>query len=354
MTQTRLLSRAAVLLTRLALAAWLVTTMVASSGCASVLNRDPNLRWWAFKTFGADRICPEMLKASVPLKMQDGAPTIGRYFPSSCSYSINEQNRTVLVNIGGNGYAYLPTIKRSGFTLNVSVEYAFDFYMHDEGAWVWGKMARIAAGPDFKMTNSENKVIDIATVMTPAGSAANLFGGQVVTGFVSRGFTVIETDNGSKEFSLGILPPGKHPFRPVMVDSDDEAYTFQNDTADIYTNQQDFIGPLEVADDDQVIQLKGTLNGPNAVDLIVVNKMTGESWRQAYQAGAPAGPPPGPALTGAMVQPGPFLRKFNVPPGFYYVVVDNSAAAGQASPAAGLPVFDTSVRMTYLAQLVEE
>lgn len=326
-----------------------------ASGCAGILNRDPNLRWWAFKTYGADRICPEMLKTSVPLKLSDGAPTIGRYFPQSCSYSINEQNRTVVVNIGGNGFAYLPTVRRAGFTMNVTVEYAFDFYMHDEGAWVWGKMARINAGPDFRMTNSENKVVDLATVMTPAGPAANLFGGQLVTGLLARGFTVIETDSGSKEFSLGLLPAGKHPLRPIEIDEDDEALTYQNDVADIYAGQMDVLGPFEIADEDQRLQIRGTLGG-NPVDFLVVNRMTGDFWRQSYQAGAPVSAPPGPIVTGALVQPGPFTRKFKLNPGLYYVFVDNSSGVGQASPQGTLtaPLFDTSVRMAYVVQLVEE
>jgi hypothetical protein len=336
-------------------AAALIGASLSQTSCAGILNRDPNLRWWAFKTYGADRICPEMLKTSVPLKMQEGAPTIGRFFPSSCTYSINEPNRTVVVSIGGSGYAYLPTSKLSSFTMTATVEYSFDFFMHEDGAWVWGKMARMAAGPDFRMTNSQNPIVDIATGLTPAGSAANLFGGQVVSGFIARGFTVVETDTG-KEFSLGYLPAGRYPFRPVEVDDEDEAYTFQNDVADVRNNQMDFLGPFEVADDDQAIQIRGTLAGANAVDFIVVPKMTGDVWRESYQAGAPPGPPPGSIIMGGVVQPGPFVRRFNLNPGLYYVVVDNSMGVGQASPGFTLPgpLMDPSVRLTYVAQLVEE
>lgn len=327
----------------------------ASTGCASIINRDPNLRWWAFKTYGADRICPEILKASVPLKLSgENSPTIGRYYPASCSTSINEERRVVVVNIGGSGYAYMATAKRVGFTLNVSPEYAFDFYMHEDGNWVWGKLARVAAGPDFRTTNVENKVVDLAAGLTPAGGMANLFGGQVVSGFLSKGFTVVESDEG-KEFSLGILPPGKRPFRPIEVDSSDEAYTFSNETADIYSNQQDFLGPFEIADEDQRLSIKGTLAG-GAVDFVIVSKQTGDLWRQSYQSGAPVSGPPGPIMGQSMVQAGPFNRKFQLNPGVYYVIVDNSASTGQASPLFSLPnpLFDASVRLTYLAQLIEE
>jgi hypothetical protein len=333
----------------------LCSTALAQTGCASIINRDPSLRWWAFKTYGADRICPEILKASVPLKLGgDGSPTIGRYYPTSCSTSINEEKHTVVVNIGGGGYAYMQPAKRVGFTLNVSPEYAFDFFMHDEGNWVWGKLSRVAAGPDFRMTNAENKMVDLATGLTPAGGAANLFGSQIVSGFLSKGFTVVESDAG-KEFSLGILPPGKHPFRPIEVDSSDETFTFTNETVDIYANQQDFLGPFEIADEDQRLSFKGTLAG-GAVDFVIVSKQTGDAWRQSYQSGALISGAPGPIMGQSLVQAGPFTRKFELKPGLYYVVVDNSAAAGQASPLLAMPnpLFDPSVRLTYLAQLVEE
>ncbi len=340
---------------RTALCLSLLGLTPSSSGCAGIINRDPNLRWWAFKTYGVERICPEILKASVPLKLSgDGSPTIGRYFPSSCTTSVNETNRTVVVNIQGSGYAYLTTAKRLGFTLNVAPEYAFDFFMHEDGNWVWGKLNRVAGGPDFRVRNAENKVIDLATGLTPAGGAANLFGGQVVSGFLARGFTVVESDEG-KEFALGILPPGKKPFRPIEVDDDDEAYTFANETADIYSNQIDFLGPFEVADDDQQISIKGTLSG-GAVDMVVVPKLTGDMWRVSHESGAPVSAPPTAVITGAMVQPGPFQKKFDVKPGLYYVVVDNSSAIGQANPPLTLPnpLFDASVRLTYLAQLIED
>ncbi|NUP12593.1 MAG: hypothetical protein HOW73_41645 [Polyangiaceae bacterium] len=335
--------------------AMLLAALPLTSGCAAVINRDPNLRWWAFKTYGADRICPEILKTSVPLKAQgDRSPTIGRYFPDACSYSINEQNRTVVVNVSGSGYAYLPTAKRTSFTLTMAPEYAFDFYLHEDGNWIWGKMTRMAGGPDFKMKNSDNKVLDIAGIVTPAGSVANLFGGQVVGGFVARGFTVVESDEG-KEFTLGILPPGKRPFKPMQVDSDDE-FTFANETADVFARQQDFLGPFEVADDDQFIVLKGNLVGPNAVDFVVIDKQRGDLWRNSYEAGNGASTPPGNPIAQSVVQPGPFTRKFQLRRGLYYVVVDNSTAVGQASPPVQLPnpLYDSSVRMTYVAQLVED
>jgi hypothetical protein len=339
-------------LPRALLVVWIMAFAIAASGCGAILNNDPNLRWWAFKTFGAQRVCPEMLKASVPLRFQEGQPITGRYFPTSCTHSINDQNRSILVNVSGTGYAYMPTVKRIGFNLSVSVEYAFDYRFEDDGVWAWGKLTRVAAGPDFRIVSVENKIADIATILTPAGTAANSVGGQVVTGFLQRGFTVIENDDGSKEFSLGVLPPGRHPLRPIEVDADDEALTFANETTQVAAGQRDFLGPFEVADDDQAIQLKGSLTG-NAVELMVYTKAAADGWREAWQQGGGVAPMSMP-ITSAPIQPGPFSKRFKLRPGVYYVVVDNTASAGQVSPPVGLiNIVDPVSTLTYVAQLIE-
>lgn len=334
------------------LALWTLAFAIATSGCGAILNNDPNLRWWAFKTFGSQRVCAEMLKSSVPLRFQEGQPITGRYFPTSCTHSINDQNRSILVNVSGTGYVYMPTVKRVGFNLNVSVEYAFDYRFEDDGVWAWGKLTRVAAGPEFRITSVENKIADIATIMTPAGPAANNVGGQVVTGFLQRGFTVIENDDGSKEFSLGILPPGRHPLRPIEVDADDEALTFANETTQIAVGQRDFLGPFEVADEDQAIQLKGALSG-NALELMVYPKAIADTWREGWQNGGGVTPPSMP-IASAALQPGPFSKRFKLRPGVYYVVVDNTASAGQINPPVGLiNIVDPTSALTYVAQLIE-
>ena len=50
------------------------------AGCPcleTVVNPSPALQWWLFSNFGASRVCPEMLKMGVPLRLQNGQPAIG-------------------------------------------------------------------------------------------------------------------------------------------------------------------------------------------------------------------------------------------------------------------------------------
>jgi hypothetical protein len=325
------------------------------TNCAAVVNASPGLRWWLFSNFGAQRVCPEMVKSSVTLRMQERAPGIGRFFPTQCSYNVNDDSQTLTVNIGGTGYAYLPSAKRIGFTLTVSVEYRPDFMIAGDDLYVWGKFNRLTNQPNFQLGYVENKIMDVATAVTPLGAGANFLGNQVVSGFLARGFTVVDNSDKGRLFSLGILNPPAKPFQPIQVDGDN-AYTFANEQVDIYVGERDYLGPFEVADSDQLLQLKMNLTG-NPVEMMVVSKATGDTWLDQYQRGFPLGPAPPPGvLSGAPLPQGPTIKRLKLQPGQYYVVIDNTSAAGMVNPPFTIPnpLFDASSRLSYVAQLVEE
>ena len=48
------------------------------------VNDSPSIRWWLFSTFGAERMCPEMLKRSAPLRLVNGGNVIGRAGGARC------------------------------------------------------------------------------------------------------------------------------------------------------------------------------------------------------------------------------------------------------------------------------
>ena len=342
------------LFVRALLALTLVFVVASSSGCSGIVNASPALRWWLFSNFGAQQVCPEMMKASVSLRTQDRAPGIGRFFPSQCSYNVDDKNQTLAVNISGTGYAYLPSAKRVGFTMTVSVEYRPDFMIAGDDLYVWGKFSRIVNGPNFQAGFVENKIIDVATAVTPLGAGMNFIGNQVVAGFLTRGFTVVDNSDKGREFALGTINPPQKPFRPIEV-TDQDAYTFANETIDVYTNQRDFLGPFEIPDSDKSLQIKVNVAG-NPVEMLVVTKSVGDQWLDAYEKGFALGPPPGPILAGSPLQVGGATKKFRLAPGLYYVVVDNTSAAGIVNPPASSifnALIDSSARVSYVAQLIE-
>jgi hypothetical protein len=342
-----------------ALALGVLVLAVVGVGCPCIrgpVNASAGLRWWLFSNFGASKICPEMIKRGVGLRMQDRGAMVGRFFPNQCGLDVNGNTQTVTVHFSGTGYAYTPLTKRVGFSTTASVEYRPDFYLTEDDIYVWGKVNRIVQGPSFRLGYVENPVADAATAVTPLGQIANLFGNQIVSGELTRGFTVVQNDETeTKTFALGLLMPPQKPHTPFDVEGD-ERHTFANETVQVQWQQRDFLGPFDVVDTDQVLTMKMFLEGP-AVDVMVVSKQVGDIWREAYQTGRPMGPPPGPVMAGGPLQPQrDQLASYRLPPGQYFVVIDHSQYAGTVNPPPASPLNPLGgpgVKLSYVAQLAD-
>ena len=301
------------------------------SGCAGIVNNNPDLRWFLFSHFGASKICPEMVARSVPIHLTDRAPSVGRFFPTTCNVTVDQPRHVIVVTVAGTGYGYVSPARRIGFSVTGSVEYRPDFVIAGDDTYLWARVNRVVDGPHFQTGYVENPLIDAMGNLPPFGNIANFLGNQAVSGAMTQGFTVIHNGNGD-DFSLGILNPPQRPQHPFQIASNDRL-TFANETTDVQANERDFLGPFEVAKPGQAIFFSTTVQGP-AVNLVVVSKAVGDAWREAYQTGRPSVSPPGPVLYTNAVPPGPVdTRRFNLPPGFYYVVIDNT---GAVAPGAGI------------------
>lgn len=325
---------------------------VGAAGCpcvAPIVNSSPELRWWLFSNFGAQRICPELTKRGLSLRLQERSPAIGRFFPSQCSFDVDNARQVVVVHFNGSGYGYLNPAKRVGFTAGGSIEYRPDFMIAGEDMYVWGKMNRIVRGPDFQLGYVENKVIDVAAGLPGIGPLATFFGNQVVAGELSRGFTVVHNEDRGNDFAMGFLAPPAKPYRPFDV-TQTNRFTYANESIEVHSNQRDYLGPFDIPNG-KSFYLTLTNQGP-AVDLMIVDKMTGDYWRDGYQKGLMQ-PPTGPVVAGQPIQPGmPVSLKYKLNGGVYYVVIDNSASAGLVSPPMSLnPFGDAMAVVSYVAQV---
>jgi hypothetical protein len=333
----------------------LVAMALAASqaGCAGIVNNNPELRWQLFSMFGAQKICPEMLKRGVSVRLAERAPAIGRFFPMQCSYTTDGSRQVLTVSIAGTGYGYITPAKRIGFSVTATVEYRPDFVMAGDDIYLWAKLNRIVDGPRFQLGYVENPLIDIATNVPGVGNITNFLGNQVVSSVMTQGFTVIHNGTTGDDFTLGNIYPPTRPHHPFQVVGTDR-FTFANETVDVQMGQRDYLGPFEVTSSGQALFLTMSLTG-NPVDVMIVDKLTGDAWRDAYQTGRPLGPPPGPVLGGAPLQPGPSQNmRYNLQPGTYYVVIDNTAFAGNVNPSAsffGALTGGTAAQVSYVAQL---
>jgi hypothetical protein len=178
------------------------------------------------------------------------------------------------------------------------------------------------------VTSIEYKLANWAA-QGPAGYLVSTFGNQVVSAELASGFTVVRHDEGD-EFSLGILQPPRRPPRPF--DTSSGRYAFANETTEVHPEQIDLLGPFEVAANQQALFARLFVAGP-AIDVLVIQRGTGDLWRRTLQEGGALAPPPQPPIMGFTLVPGVEQRqKIPLAPGQYYLALDNSSRAGNVSP----------------------
>ncbi len=316
------------------------------AGCPcvrSAVNASPELRWWLFSNFGASKICPEMLKRGVPLKLPAlGNASVGRFFPSQCFVQVDDPHKAIVMTVSGTGYATLPVARRVGFYVGMTVEYLPDFRLESEATYVWGKFSRFVSPPDMRIVGVENPVVSLAT-RTPAGDVATLIGNGLVASEIGRGFTVVRQDDGD-DFTLGHLEPPQKPQRQFK--SGDAHVVLGSDLTEVHGQSRDFLGPFDVADKNASLFFHARVEGAPLI-YAVVDRSVGEAWRRAYELAQPLAAPPGALLSQGTLALGEASLKVAVQPGAYYVVVENQAAAPFAPLGVPLPIAEQTAYVSY-------
>jgi hypothetical protein len=100
------------------------------------VNASPGLRWFLFSNFGAQRVCPEMLKRGAALKLVPNGNAIGRFFPERCTTQVNDAAQTVTVAFEGTGFAWTPVAGRVGFAVSATIDYRMDFFLAEDAMYV--------------------------------------------------------------------------------------------------------------------------------------------------------------------------------------------------------------------------
>jgi hypothetical protein len=130
---------------------------------------------------------------------------------------------------------------------------------------------------------------------------------------------------------------------------------FMNEIAEVHSNTLDFLGPFEIDGKGRMLFVHIRSTGI-ALDVAVMTRAAGDTWRRQYQnnAGVPL-PPVQPIVSGFVAADADADRSVALPLGQYYVVIDNSPSSVR-SPAAqpaptrsrraisydGMPVVQTS------------
>src|SRR5688572_6637521 len=313
---------------------------------AGVVNDPANksLRFDLLK-FGLDGFCKEMLAAGVPLKMSDDEPVMGRFQASACqSQVLDEENRkSFVVQYSGSGYAASAQGGRVTFTTTGLVEYAADFLMHERALYVYFR-PRVVDATAFQTKLIESELAKSA--LSVLGVQPDAFGQRVVDAQLRRGFTVIRKDSGETELGLGVIPLGERPYHPFKVKT--EKRVVLNERTEVHRGQQDFVGPIQVQGNDQALYLTVALDGAPGIDVLVLRESTGRLMLEQYLAAPGPAALREPALLDEPAARGQDWKRYVlVPEGRYYVVLDNTSAAGRTSPPAG-PADGSSARVDVL------
>lgn len=293
-------------------------------------------------------LCSKVTTRSAPLRLSNDSPVIGRFFPASCAAEEGEQ---IDARIAGFGYAWTNVTKKLTFTMNGAASYRYDFSVLEEGPcdiYAYFRPARID-GSDFRLQRIESGAAQMLNAFTNVGET---FGRQVVSRKLQEGFTVIAYDGSETnvDFGLGIVPKGKRPPRPYDMRGT-ERDNYESERVEVHAQQRDFIGPILVEGDHKAIFLNATVDGAPAIDVFVMRKTEGDLALRQYVdfpsvASLPAAP-----LAWDVVRAGvETKRAVPVPPGMYYVVLDNSSMAGQVGPPANA-FDDRAAVVNYLIQV---
>jgi hypothetical protein len=300
-----------------------------------VLNDTHNLSLRrAILAYGTNQVCKEVQQRSMPLRLREEEPIVGRYFPSACA-SRQTPNNNLLLQLAGRGYVWTNMSQRLGFEAASTVEYDTDFLLEGSTMYVYFR-PRASAPPTFvtKFVEAPQAAFFNSLPIGPGGQPlTNSFGAQIMGGQLARGFTVIRESNGNVTFGLGIIPPGQRPAE-AYKNLDRARPILANERSAIYAGQRDFVGPFEVPADKKA-GLVITVEGAPAIDALVVPRAIGDAWLAVYATQAATTPPPGPPAAEDAVPAGPVYRRaLAVPPGLYYLVLDNTPTAGRTSPVA--------------------
>lgn len=288
--------------------------------------------------FGTDSLCEELMKRSVPLKLNPDDPAFGRMFPAACTLK-EMPNGDLLVEFAGMGYAWSNLTKRVGFSATAAVHYEQDFRLDGSTAYVYFR-PRAATSRRFDTHMVEESALPsslLASVLpgsTPQGFVTQIGDGLLVNQ-LGEGFTVIREADGDATFGIGTLEPGDEPLA-AYERTNESRVLYANERVEIHANQRDYLGPIDVPENGMALYLTVMVEGAPQVDVQVYPRAAANTWLSQYVTQAQAGPPPAmPLLDDTVVASAdgqPTRRLVRVPSGQYFIVLDNTATAGRTAP----------------------
>ena len=283
-------------------------------------------------SFGLSQFCQQMTSHNAPLKMTPDAPVTGRFYPQHCTQQ-TLPNGDLWVQFDGVGYAFTPLSRKVSFTSGASIQYDEDFKCApDNSIYAYFATRKTSSPPTFNLLQIEASMANL--VQGWIAPQANAYGTQMVNSQLAEGFTVIQGDDGSTDFAVGKVELGQRPPHPFDVHGQNRLLV-ESQRVQVYPNERDFIGPIEVKDKGRALYFLMQLDGMQSINVMLLPKAMGDAALMAYIDSGPVGALPGLPQWGDVLKYGvQYQRAVPVAPGMYYVVVDSTPSAGQVAPPA--------------------
>jgi hypothetical protein len=277
---------------------------------------------------GLSEFCHQMTTRNAPLRLLEGAPVAGRFYPQHCTQK-ELQNGDLYIEFDGFGYAYTPLSKKVTFTMSGAVDYDQDFRIHDNCDIYAYFRTRGVRGSNFQTHVIEQPVANFLNSLTPMGDN---FGRQLLSGKLNEGFTVIREKRQNVDVGLGTIPLGQRPVHPFDVHGSSRL-VYENLRVEVDQEERDFVGPIEVTESGRALYVQATMQGVPAIDLMVMKKEDADVSLGLYYNYGGAGPLDANVLQASVVPAEqPFTQVISVPKGTYYIVLDNTGTAGSVGP----------------------
>jgi len=301
----------------------------------------------AIMAHGLGEFCHEMLTHNTPLSLLPGAPTVGRFFPKTCTQA-TLPNGDLFIQFEGIGYAFTPLSKKLTFSVSGAVEYDQDFRVDSDcDIFAYFRTKNV------KSSNFSVHIVEqpVAAFLNSLSTMSTDVGNQLVSGKLAGGFTVVQDNHQNIDFALGLLPEGQKPQHAVLAQ--DGRPQYESSRTEVHQDQRDFIGPIEVGSDGRALYVNATLDGIPAVDVIVMKKEDAELSLGLYYNYPQSGPLDAAVLYNDVISTGqPYQQAFKVPKGVYYVLFDNSPTAGKVAPPPAMSLLeDHAATISYAVAL---
>lgn len=316
-----------------------------------VVNNPSNLSLRrAVFSFGTSRLCEEMRKRSVAIRMRDEDPVMGRFYPGGCNVQ-TLANNNLLIQFNGQGFVWTNLTQRIGFEASASVEYDADFLMDGSTMYVYFRQRSTPNATFNPRMVEQQQVGAVAGMSLGSGqSLASTVGGRLIQDVIAKGFTVIREPDGTVEFGLGVIEKGNRPTAPYRLEDGNQVV--YNERAEVHQNQRDYVGPIEVPKGAK-LRLTIAVEGAPGIDVQLVPKFSGDPWLQTYISQPVPTPPPGLPVLDEAVYSGAIFRRVLPEAGgnySYYLVLDNTSAAGRTNPT-GFARDDRAALVSYAVEI---